>query len=423
VHSLFWDVKIKKKISRGKIMKKVTFIHGADLHLDSPMVGLKSLPETIFKRIRESTFAALKKLVNCAIEKKVDFVILAGDLFDGEDRSLRAQSRLRTEMQRLEETGIPVYIVHGNHDHLSGTWVNLDMPGNVHVFSSNVEVKTLTTRTGITVNLYGFSYPQRHVYDRKIDDYYKLEGSDFHIGILHGNEAGSREHSNYAPFYVKDLMEKQFDYWALGHIHKRTVLSEHPPILYPGNTQGRNKKETGPKGFYHVSLTEFGSDLTFIESSDVIWDEAVIDAEGVQSFQEIYQLCQISISQYRQQRAGTLLTLSLKNVQLQDHTERTVLEGELLELLQDEEREEDSFVWIVDLIISEDTSIDKDRLKNESEFYLELFETAELGHPERSLALLYDHPLGRKFLTALTTEEQQLLLEKAERILIRFLNE
>jgi hypothetical protein len=193
--------------------------------------------------------------------------------------------------------------------------------------------------------------------------------------------------------------------------------------LYPGNTQGRNKKETGSKGFYHVTLTEFGADLEFIESSDVIWDEALIDAEGAKSFQEVYQLCQTSISQYRQNHAGTLLTLFLKNVQLQDGNERNVLEGELLELLQEEEKEEDPFVWIVDLSISENFSIDKERLKHESEFYLELFETAEFGHPEHSLSLLYDHPLGRKYLTTLSAEEKQLLLEKAEKMLIRFLNE
>jgi DNA repair exonuclease SbcCD nuclease subunit len=404
-------------------MKKVTFIHGADLHLDSPMIGLKHLPEQIFKRIRESTFVALKKLINSALENKVDFVVLAGDLFDGEDRSLRAQSRLRAEMQRLEEKDIPVYIVHGNHDHLSGTWVNLDMPNNVHVFSDDVEVKTFTTKTGNIVNIYGFSYSRRHIYDRKIDDYFKQEGADFHIGILHGNEAGSKEHSNYAPFYLKDLLDKQYDYWALGHIHKRTILSEQPPILYPGNTQGRNKKETGLKGFYNVSLNEFATDLTFIESSDVIWDEAVIDAEGAQSFQEVYQLCQTFISRYRQKTKGILLTLFVKNVHLQDHNERTVLEGELLELLQEEEKEEDSFVWIVDLSISENLLIDKERLKNESEFYRELFETAEFGHPESSLSLLYDHSLGRKYLSSLTPEEQQQLLEKAEKLLIQYLHQ
>ncbi|MCQ6280675.1 DNA repair exonuclease [Bacillus sp. EB600] len=402
-------------------MKKVTFIHAADLHLDSPMVGLKHLPEPIFKRIKESTFVALKKLTQSALEKKVDFVILAGDLFDGEDRSLRAQSRLRTEMLRLEAKGIPVYVVHGNHDHLGGTWVNLDMPANVHVFSSDVEVKTLTTKSGIAVNFYGFSYLQRHVYDRKIDHYLRQEGADFHIGILHGNEGQNKMHGNYAPFYLKELLDKQFNYWALGHIHKRTILSEHPLIVYPGNIQGRNKKETGMKGFYHVSLTELDDKLEFVESSDVIWDEAVIDAKGAKSFQDVLQLCHVAINEYRRNNAGTLLTLHLNNIHIEDSSERRVLDGELVELLQEEERDEESFVWIVDLTVQEELSIDKDRLKNENGFYQELLETAEGLHPEQALAALYEHSLGRKYLSPLSTEDQQQLLEKAENLLIKLL--
>jgi DNA repair exonuclease SbcCD nuclease subunit len=403
-------------------MKQVTFIHAADLHLDSPMSGLKHLPEPIFKRIRESTFASLKKLTRSALENKVDFVILAGDLFDGEDRSLRAQSRLRAEMLKLDELDIPVYVVHGNHDHLDGTWVNLDMPKNVHVFSGEVEVKTLTTKSDVAVNLYGFSYPKRHVYDRKIDDYQKKEGADFHIGILHGNESGSKDHDNYAPFFLKDLLAKQFDYWALGHIHKRNVLAEHPLVVYPGNIQGRNKKETGMKGFYHVTLTEFDANLKFVESSDVIWDEAVIDTEGARSIQEVLQLCQSSINQYRWGNAGTFLTLHLKNVHLQTGNDRQVTEEEILELLQESESEEKSFVWIVDLVLSEDADFNQERLLKEGDFYRELFETARNGQPERSLAALYEHPQGRRYLTSLTEEEQQELLEKAEKLLIRLLH-
>lgn len=404
-------------------MKKITFIHAADLHLDSPMVGLKHLPDPILKRMRESTFSALGKITKTAIENKVDFVILAGDLFDGEDRSIRAQARLRTEMQKLEAGGIPVYVVHGNHDHLSGTWVNLDMPGNVNVFSDSVETKTLFTKGGSTVNLYGFSYPQRHVYDRIIDSYHKREGADFHIGILHGNEGGSKEHSNYAPFYVKDLLDKQFDYWALGHIHRRTILSEHPPVVYPGNIQGRNKKETGIKGFYLVSITEFAANLEFIESSDVIWEDTVIDAEGVRNFQEVFQLCQAAISQQRRKGKGILLTLLLKNVHLQDRNEKAALEGELLDLLQDVESDEESFVWIVELSFSEDFTIDKERLNTEGEFYRELFETAEHNHPEQSLSSLYNHILGKKYLSSLSEQEQQQLVEKAEKLLVKLLHQ
>lgn len=404
-------------------MKPITFIHAADLHLDSPMAGLNYMPETILKRIRESTFTALKKLTNEAIEKKVDFVILAGDLFDGEDRSLRAQSRLQKEMKRLEEYEIPIFVVHGNHDHLGGTWVNLDMPSNVTIFSSEVEIKTVKTKGGASVNISGFSYPNRHVFERKIADYQKREGADFHIGILHGNEGGKTEHGNYAPFNLKELLEKGYDYWALGHIHKRSVLSEYPPVVYPGNIQGRNRKETGKKGFYYVVLSEDDAKLEFIEASEVIWEETVIDAAGAQTFQDVFQKCQEALNQNRRQTGGTLLAVELKNVSLLDHQEKRGLDEELLEMLQEDEKNEESFVWVFDVKVSETAYRNKEQLKAEGEFYQELFAASEqFSDYEQALAPLYNHPQARKFLSSLTAEDKQQLKVQAESILIRLLN-
>lgn len=404
-------------------MKEISFIHGADLHLDSPMLGLKTLPDSIFKRVRESTFQALKKLTDAAIDKEVDFVILAGDLFDGEDRSLKAQARLRAEMQRLKGHGIPVYAVHGNHDHLGGSWVQLDMPDNVHFFSSEIEAQILSTKTGTTVHLYGFSYPERHVLDRKIAGYQKLEGADFHIGILHGNEESSKDHGNYAPFTVKELIEKSFDYWALGHIHKRMILSENPPVVYPGNIQGRNRKESGSKGCYYVALNEIETELEFIETSPVVWEEAIIDAKGMGSLQEIFQSCQNRIEEYRRNSRGTLLTIIVNNVLLEDHEERLAA-LELQELLVEDEfdTDSDSFVWVVKLEVNVEIAVSKDQLKAEGEFFRELFETAE-GYEDsvKTLAPLFEHSLGRKYLPYLSTEEQRELLEKAENLLVTLL--
>jgi DNA repair protein SbcD/Mre11 len=400
-------------------MKQITFIHAADLHLDSPMLGLRHLPDTIFTRLRESTFRALKKVTNAAIEQDVDFVILAGDLFDGEDRSLRAQSRLRTEMCRLEEKGIPVYVIHGNHDHLSGSWIQLELPSNVHIFTSEVEIKTVKTKSGAIVHLYGFSYPKRHVLERKIDDYVKLEGADFHIGILHGNEGGRSEHGNYAPFTVNDLLEKQFDYWALGHIHKRVVLSEDPPVIYPGNIQGRNKKEIGVKGCLHVTLSN-NSSFEFIETADVVWEEAVLDVAMARSFYEILQACQTTIKTYRKKNIGTLLTLSLKNIQLEDSKEAGIVDGELVELLQEDEREEESFVWIVNVIMEQTKSSDQEWLTGKTEFYNELYETVNhYENFEHSLESLYNHRLGKKYLSPLSDSDQEQLLQKAHEFLIK----
>jgi DNA repair protein SbcD/Mre11 len=403
-------------------MKQIKFIHAADLHLDSPMVGLKHLPANIHARLLESTFIALKRITKAAIEHQVDFVILAGDIFDGEDRSLRAQSRFRAEMNKLADKQISVFVIHGNHDHLNGSWIALDMPENVYFFGSSVEKKEWRTRTGEKVHLYGFSYPQRHIYEKKVDEYKKMEQADFHIGILHGNEGGRADHDNYAPFTIKELQEKEFDYWALGHIHKRAILSEAPPIIYPGNIQGRNRKETGIKGCYLVTLNELEQKLEFIETADCLWEEAVIEATEAQSLQEILQLCQIEINRYRKANSGTLLTLLINDVHLEDWREKRTLDGELLDLLVDEEAEEEAFVWIVQLIINERQKIDRERLKTEANFYEELFETVDSYHNlDPDLSLLFQHSLGRKYISSLSTQEQREILEKAESLLIRSL--
>jgi len=403
-------------------MKQISFIHAADLHLDSPMVGLKHLPANILSRVRESTFAALERLSAAAIEHNVDFVIIAGDLYDGEDRSLRAQSRFRNEMQKLAQKDIPVFVIHGNHDHLSGSWVHLNMPANVHIFGSDVECKIFHTKRGETVHLYGFSYIQRHILDKKVDDYQKQDPADFHIGILHGNEGGGTDHVNYAPFTIKDLYEKQFDYWALGHIHKRKILSQHPPIIYPGNLQGRNKKETGIKGCYHVTLNEFETTKAFIETSDVVWEEVSVDASSAHSFQDILQLCRLAIERLRKPRIGTLLTLNVTNVLLDDIQEKRTLDDQLLELLMDDENDEESFVWLVQLTVQTSQPLDRNHLIDEADFYAELFAAIDdYQSLDQAIAPLYEHQLGRKYLNGLTQSEQKELLDKAEKLLIGLL--
>jgi DNA repair exonuclease SbcCD nuclease subunit len=158
-------------------MQEISFIHCADLHLDSPMIGLKNLPSSIKHRLQESTFTAFKKIIDEAIQRKVDFVIIAGDIYDGEDRSLRAQIRFRQEMERLEQQGIAVFIIHGNHDHLSGKWIQMKFPDNVHIFPANVS-KFEYKKENTKVHLYGFSYESRHLYKRMIDHYQKENEAD-----------------------------------------------------------------------------------------------------------------------------------------------------------------------------------------------------------------------------------------------------
>lgn len=403
-------------------MKKVTFIHAADLHLDSPMVGLKHLPESIFRNLQESTFEALTKIVDTALIHHVDFVIIAGDIFDGEDRSIRAQIRFRNEMERLAERNIAVFAVHGNHDHLEGNWTHLPMPENVHIFPYDVEVINYSQNGGATVNLYGFSYPKRHVYERMINHFVKQDGADFHIGILHGHFEGNSEHGKYAPFTLSELLAKGFDYWALGHIHKQSDLHKQPPVVYPGNIQGLHRKEIGIKGCYLVHLTESGCERVFIETSAVVWEEQSIDASNRSSFHDIYLMCRKIIEERRKDNKGTILSLKIENVNFQEPEFKGLINGELVEILQDEERAEKRFVWISDLTFTEKKSWSRDSLARESDFYNELFKAA--GHFEeldRSMAILYDHPSARKYLEGITDEEKSKLAEEAESLLVNLL--
>ncbi|MBT2684350.1 DNA repair exonuclease [Bacillus sp. ISL-37] len=404
-------------------MKQVKFLHTADLHLDSPMVGLRHLPKAIFHRLQESTFTALKNLTDAAIKHEVDFVVIAGDLYDAEDRSIRAQAVLRNEMGRLADKGIKVYGIHGNHDHLGAKSVTIDFPDNVHIFSDQVEKADFRKHDGTLVHLYGFSYPERHVMERWIEKYKKIEGADFHVGLLHGHFEGVSDHGKYAPFRLSELIDKDYDYWALGHIHKREFLSQQPYVVYPGNPQGRNRKELGEKGVYIVKLTEAGSEVSFIETADVIWDETVIDAKDSLSFNATYEKCLAVIDGKRREGKGVLLDVRIDNLDSgQTDVIEKVASGELLELLQEAEKDEESFVWVHSLKFTENIAVDRAELIKQSDFYEELFNSIEqYDDIKDSLSLLFQHSQARRHLGLLSESEKEQLVEDAERILLKLL--
>ena len=243
-------------------MSMIRFIHAADLHLDSPFKGMTGMQVDQLVRLRNSTFKAFERLIEHALKSKPDFVLIVGDIYDGEDRSLRAQLKFQEGMNKLGEANIPVVISYGNHDHLGGRWTRFELPTNVHVLTKKVEQIELNIR-GEQVNIYGFSYNERHVRESMITNYPVAEnGTSFHIGMLHGSLAGDETHAVYAPFTKEELLQKHYDYWALGHIHLRQQLHTDPPIVYPGNLQGRHRNERGVKGFYDVSLSKTEAHLT-----------------------------------------------------------------------------------------------------------------------------------------------------------------
>ncbi|WP_034303557.1 metallophosphoesterase family protein [Alkalibacterium sp. AK22] len=328
----------------------VRFIHAADLHLDSPYKGLKELSGRLADTVMRSTFQSLENIVEAAIEKKVDFVLFAGDIYDLKDRSIRAQVLFKQQMEKLKESGIRVFLIHGNHDFISQESDHLLLPDNVHVFDKAVETVSIETEKGEKVALSGFSYDKRWVDSRMITDYPdRLPQCDYHIGLLHGFEEGLKaEHARYAPFSLRELREKNYDYWALGHIHKRQQLCEDPPVYYSGNTQGRNRKETGDKGCLLVELTETKQQVDFLKTASIVWKEARADLSQLDSMNSIFEAIHEAVQSLPEQ--NTLLVLRLEvSPDLSDKILNKLKQDELRETLH--QYETGHFIYVTQIKI------------------------------------------------------------------------
>jgi DNA repair protein SbcD/Mre11 len=400
-------------------MEKIRFIHCADLHLDSPFIGLKHLPAEIFDRIQNSTFAAFEKLVKEAIHHRIDFMIISGDLFDEEDRSIRAQAKLLKQFKLLDESGIPVYVIHGNHDHLGSFRLKLDMPGNVHIFDMETEVKELVTKRGATVKLAGFSYGTRHIRERRITDYPRHIEADYVIGLLHGSEGSVHStHEHYAPFTINELKEKAYHYWALGHIHQRQILNTEPPIVYPGNIQGRHRKETGEKGCYLVDLHQQDAVLEFIPTQDILWEKIEVSLSGIERFGEMFQKIMKETEAY-EVSGDCLLQIDLVDYHdLSSDMIHAVETGDLLQSLQADTLTGENSRWIHSIKLSR---LEQVELEGNDPFIRDVMHSlTEMSIEEgvEALAELYEHPSLYRYIEALTEVELRHLIQDSADLIL-----
>lgn len=274
-----------------------TFIHAADIHLDSPLIGLSKHADAPAEQIRLATRHALANLVDFAIEKNVDFLLIAGDLYDGDWKDYNTGLFFIREMRRLDAAGIPVFLISGNHDAESKLTKELNLPNNVHHFpSKRASSHALPT---LPVQIHGQSFAQASVTENLAANYPAPAPNHFNIGLLHTNLGDRAGHGNYAPSTVPQLRDHGYDYWALGHIHQREVHHQSPHIVYSGNIQGRHAKETDAKGCYLVSVDD---DLQ-IDSFDfhpldtVRWHQLEIDCSPITDSQQLYREIRARFSQ------------------------------------------------------------------------------------------------------------------------------
>jgi len=256
-----------------------SFIHTADIHLDSPLRGLEGMEGPAVERIRTATRKAFAGLVTEALEREVDFVVIAGDLYDGDWRDYRTGLFFVAQMGRLAGAGIPVYVLYGNHDAESRITRRLTLPDNVKVFSAKKPETFVLEDIGAA--LHGQGYHTRDVTENLAASYPDPVPGAFNIGVLHTGMGGMGGHENYAPCAVAELVARGYDYWALGHVHQGSVVHERPHIVFPGNIQGRHIRETGPKGGYLITVAD--NEITSFEPlrTDVVrWEILRVNVEG-----------------------------------------------------------------------------------------------------------------------------------------------
>ena len=263
------------------------FLHAADLHLDSPLVGLSGRAADLASRVDLASRRAFDRLIDLAIAEECRFVVLAGDVFDGDLRDMRSGIFFLTGMSRLRDAGIPVYMIAGNHDAQNGFFDKLRHSDNVHRFDHRRSHTHTLDDVGVAVH--GRSFAQREVVENIALGYPLPLPTYFNVGVLHtacGGVEGA--HARYAPCSVEQLRNHGYDYWALGHVHARMTLHEHPHVVYPGNVQGRSVRETGPKGATVVHVTDGRVErLEHHDLDDIRWASVDVDLSGVTGDEDV----------------------------------------------------------------------------------------------------------------------------------------
>jgi DNA repair exonuclease SbcCD nuclease subunit len=376
-------------------MTPFSFIHAADLHLDTPFEGVGQGSADLQEKLKNASLTAFDNLVQQAIDERVDFVLMAGDIYDGLERGTRAQGRFLRGLRTLDQHGIYVLFVHGNHDPIGEGWSALrpeDFPKRAILFDQSDAVRQVPVIRGdqTLAVVHGISHRNRKE-NRNLSREFPAANEDglFHIGLLHANVGGLAGHDDYAPCVLADLCARGMDYWALGHIHARQMLRRaHPTIVYPGNLQARSFQECGPKGATLVRVEASGQ----VELKELVLDvvrflEIEVDVSACGSFEEAVRAAVLEVEKSRATAEGRFVLARLRL------SGPTVIHRDLLMALDQDEllpRLRDDLppahVWIDRVTVATLPRVDRAQLASSAGFEGALVRlTDELGASEEKL--------------------------------------
>ncbi|HMO31238.1 DNA repair exonuclease [Enterovirga sp.] len=264
------------------------FVHAADIHLDSPLRSLALRDGALAELIGNATRRAFVRIVDLCLEERVDALLIAGDLYDGEQTSMKTARFLAEQLRRLHEAGTRIFIIRGNHDALSKITTELVLPDSVKVFAARAEAVDIGRAGGTPVVIHGLSFAKPHAPESLLGRFRRPVEGAVNIGMLHTSLGGAQDHDPYAPCSVADLQATGFDYWALGHVHRRSALAGACAIVMPGMPQGRDINEAGPKSVTLVTID--GNRAIHVEerlTSVAQFERVRVDATGLEEWRDL----------------------------------------------------------------------------------------------------------------------------------------
>lgn len=419
-------------------MDGIRYIHAADLHLDTPFQGLSrtaSQGAHLARLLQEATFKAMERLFRLCESDKPDFLILAGDVYNEENHSVKAQLKLCDGCRRLRDAGVRVFLAHGNHDPLSSRLAAVQWPDNVTIFGPEAESHTIEKNGQVVAVVHGISH-EKIKEGRNLARMFRRSQQHqcFQLGVLHCTVEGQSKADRYAPCSLDDLKNTGLDAWALGHVHERATLSAAPFVAYSGNAQGLHINEPGPRGCLRVTASPqadgtFACREDFVRLGPVQWAKVQVDLDDVADLNEVERRMTTALEQAAESTdpgCDALITRVVLHgrTPLDAALRDTVNQEDLAERLTHLQTATPS-VWLKDMLAETSPAIDRAQYLQREDLLGEALRLAdrmaqggETLHDVATPALkqLYEHGQLRHILTQPDDERMRALLEEAERL-------
>lgn len=320
----------------------IKLLHLSDIHIGTKFVNKK---ETVRKILKKAVMNAFQRSIEFAISEEVDGVLIAGDLFDGGKVPFHGEEGFFRMMSRLEEAKINTFYTTGNHDPYQNNQLfeRLKRYEFIHPFYQPVpESLTVTSQKGEAYTVVSAGHDGPKISENIIKKF-PIKNTDIPwIGIGHTMVStinGAVDHGNYMPCSLEDIVNKNYDYFALGHIHKTMTLGSEERVRYAGNIQGRHYKETGEKGGWLIEIDGESIHSTFIPFQEVLWQEEVITlSEDDETMYDVTQTIERQLVQKLDGQAKWIGRLHLEgetplHYRLREHDVIEELEENLVERL------------------------------------------------------------------------------------------